>query len=113
MITVITVIGTQRNIPGIPQIEPHRPSENNMTIGLRFRRLPINRGSIKLPMENWIHVRTDATMINGPRVSNCTKVKTDGNAVAMIDPMVGMKFRKKISTAQKLAKSTPTKFNTK
>ena len=50
--TAITVIGTQRNIPGIPQTEPHKPRESNITIGLRFKRLPISRGSIKLPIQN-------------------------------------------------------------
>ena len=68
--TIITVIGTQRNIPGMPQIVPHSPSESKITIGLRFKRLPIKRGSSKLPMQNWIAVSTEAVMINGLRLSN-------------------------------------------
>ena len=113
MIMIMTVIGTHRNMPGIPQTEPHRPRESNMTIGLRLSLLPINFGSIRLPTQNCTPVSTNKVTIKGPSVSNCTSVSTEGKAVAMIEPIVGMKLSKKIRTAQKLAKSTPTIFKTK
>jgi hypothetical protein len=113
MIIMITVIGTQRNIPGMPQTEPHNPRESKITIGLRLSRLPISLGSSRLPMQNCTAVSTEIVAMKGPNVGNCTSVSSEGNKVAMIEPMVGMKLSKKIKTAQKLAKSTPTTLSTK
>ena len=113
MIIIMTVIGTQRNMPGMPQIEPHRPRESRITIGLRLSLLPINLGSIRLPTQNCTPVRTNRVTMKGPSVSNCTSVSTEGKAVAIIEPIVGIKLSRKIKTAQKLAKSTPTIFKTK
>ena len=112
MIIIITVIGTQRNMPGIPHTEPHKPRESKITIGLRFRRFPISLGSIRLPMQNCTAVSTEIVTMKGPSVGNCTSVSSEGKRVAMIEPMVGMKLSKKIKTAQKLAKSTPTILST-
>ena len=112
MIIIITVIGTQRNMPGIPHTDPHRPRESKITIGLRLSRLPISLGSIRLPMQNCTAVSTEIVTKKGPSVGNCISVSSDGNRVAMIEPIVGMKLSKKIKTAQKLAKSTPTSLST-
>ena len=51
-IIIITVIGTDRNIPSTPQIVPHKARENRITRGLRFNDLLMNRGSIMLPTMN-------------------------------------------------------------
>ena len=110
---MITVIGTHKNIPGIPHSVPHRPKDNKMTIGLKLSLCPIKRGSSTLPMQNCKVVNTEMVITKGATVSNWMSVNTEGKRVAMIEPMVGMKFSKKIKTAQKLAKSTPTKESTK
>ena len=104
---MMTVNGTHKNIPGIPHIEPHKANESSKTKGLKFKRLPMRRGSRILPTVNCNPVIAIATMKNGAHPSNCTSVKSAGNAVAIIEPMVGMKFRRNIKTAQKLAESTP------
>ena len=44
-----TVIGTLKNIPIIPQIEPQRAKDNMATNALIFSVLPIIHGSIRLP----------------------------------------------------------------
>ena len=72
MIIMITVIGTQRNMPGMPQTEPHNPRESKMTIGLRLSRLPISLGSSRLPMQNCTAVSTEIVTMKGPNAVSYT-----------------------------------------
>ena len=52
MIIAITVSGTHKNMPTIPQILPQRAKERITTRGLIFRELPVSRGSIMFPIIN-------------------------------------------------------------
>ena len=90
MITAITVMGTHRNMPGIPQSVPQSPSDKRITKGLRFSELPSKRGSRKLPIIIWVAVMPPTTEIIGNGLSNWIKARTDGKAVASIEPIVGM-----------------------
>ena len=112
-IVSITIIGIDRNIPGIPQIVPHVANDNKITSGLRFKFSPIIRGSRKFPSPICTALNPNDTTINGVIVSNCTSVNNAGNIIPNNDPMVGIKFKKKIINAQNAAKSTPTAFITK
>jgi hypothetical protein len=47
----ITSSGTHRNIPGIPQIKPHRERFNRIINGLRFKEFPMSLGSRILPTQ--------------------------------------------------------------
>ncbi len=49
---IITVIGTERIIPMIPQIAPHTLKERITTNELMFKEFPIIFGSKKLPTNN-------------------------------------------------------------
>ena len=53
IILVITMMGTQRNMPTTPQMLPQRVRLMMMTRGLRLRDLPINFGSRMLPTRIW------------------------------------------------------------
>ena len=90
IITAITVIGTQRNMPGIPHREPHRPSDRRITRGLKFSELPSKRGSRKPPIIIWVAVMPPITAIIGNGLSNWIRARTDGKAVARIEPIVGI-----------------------
>ena len=46
MMVMIDMIGTDNNIPGIPQMNPQKVNEITTTKGLRLRDLPVNFGSI-------------------------------------------------------------------
>ena len=50
IIIMITVIGTQRTIPIIPQIEPQKARDIIITKGLIFNESPINLGSKIFPI---------------------------------------------------------------
>jgi hypothetical protein len=65
-----TVIGTLKNIPTIPQIDPQIAKESIATSGLMLSVLPIRRGSTKLPI-NIATVPTPNKMIkNGTNSPN-------------------------------------------
>ena len=110
MMLAITMIGTQRNIPAIPQMLPQKASEMIITKPLIFIDLPISFGSITFPIRNCVVIRREETIIKGDHESNCTIVSRQGSIVAVIDPMVGMKLSKKMSSDQNSAKSTPIAF---
>ena len=90
MIMAITVMGTQRNIPGIPQIEPHTASETRVAKGLMLSEDPIIIGSRKLPMKTWMTARLGVTMRKGTTVSNWTSARSAGKRMPSSEPMVGM-----------------------
>ena len=47
---MITVMGTLKNIPVIPQITPQKERAIIVTKGLTFKELPMSFGSIMLPI---------------------------------------------------------------
>ena len=51
-IAMITIMGTQRNIPSTPQIAPQNAKDSKITIGLKFKLAPIHFGSIRFPTTN-------------------------------------------------------------
>ena len=94
-IITITVIGTDKNIPNTPQIAPHKPKAIKITKGLKFKDLPNKRGSKKLPTTNWMAIIPQVISKNGAQFWNWTKAKAVGKAVAIIAPILGIKFKKK------------------
>ena len=65
----ITVIGTLRSMPEMPQITPQMANVRNTTSGLMFNVSPINFGSTKLPTTNCIAptiARTKKPGVNSP-----------------------------------------------
>ena len=108
--TIVVIInnGTQRNMPGTPQIAPQRARLKRMTTGLRFKDLPVIRGSMILPINTCRAVTPISTVKNKPKSSlDCAKAMSEGNIVATIDPIVGIKLSKKISRPQISAKLMP------
>ena len=89
-IIAITVIGTQRNIPEIPQIAPHTAREARVANGLMLSEAPIIIGSRRLPMRTWMTARLGVTIRNGTRVSNWTSARRAGKTMPRSEPMVGM-----------------------
>ena len=74
IIAVITMMGTERNMPGIPQIMPQKVSDRTIMNELRFSDLPMKAGSITLPTINWTVPRPTVIRRKGVSVSNCTRV---------------------------------------
>ena len=87
----IIIIGTDKNIPIIPQMFPQITSDNIKTNGLRFKLLPVNLGSIMLPIISWVTIIPMVTIVNGRKVSlNCNNDSSIGKTEATIEPKVGM-----------------------
>ena len=63
-------------------------------------------------MTNWTRPTPTRTRTGGQKLWNCRSAKATGSTVPRIEPMVGMKFRKKIVVARKPAYSTPTATST-
>lgn len=102
----IIIIGTDKNIPIMPQIYPHITSDKIRTRGLRFRLLPVNFGSMIFPMISCVVIMPIDTTVNGINVSlNCSNDKSIGKIDATIDPIVGIKLSRKIRIAQNSEKS--------
>ncbi len=70
MIISITVNGTLRNIPAIPQILPHKARESITTSGLRLSEFPIKRGSRILPINSCMKPSEVIMIRNGVKVGN-------------------------------------------
>ena len=101
------VRGTESSMPGIPQSHPQKIREKSTTSGLRFKPRPINFGSSILPTINWMErSRIEITSVL-PMDPDWNSVIAIGGRVATIEPMVGIKFKAKVSTPQSRAKSTP------
>lgn len=64
-IFILTIIGTDKNIPKTPQILPQRASDSRITKGERFSDFPINRGSRIVPIVICIEISITETIING------------------------------------------------
>jgi hypothetical protein len=113
IIIIITVIGTLNSIPGIPQITPHITKERKTTSGLIFKERPINRGSTRFPIINWMAPTIARTNIPGVNSPNCRTEKIAGNKVAISEPMVGIKFKTKMRKDQNNGASIPIATRTK
>jgi hypothetical protein len=104
MIIITTVKGTLTIIPVVPQINPQNIKDRMLTKGLIFIEFPIHFGSIKFPITTWMDPTTKRIIRAIEKSPNCNKENTTGNNVANKEPMVGMKFRRNIRNAQKIAK---------
>ena len=99
--------GTQRNIPGMPQMAPHSTRLSMMTMGLILNEAPIIRGSRMLPMIICRVPMPATTSIGSTKSLDWARAMVAGNRVATMEPMVGMKLSRKISRPQTPGKSTP------
>lgn len=102
-----TMIGTARKAPAIPQIAPQKASDRMIPNDESRSVCPSSTGSSTLPM-------TNCTSVQRPPISRVSvgspvwaSVRTTAITVAMIEPMVGMKFRIKVSMATAPASSSP------
>lgn len=68
IIIIITVIGTDKNIPNIPQMAPQSAKAIRMTKGLRFRDFPRNLGSTILPITNSTVTMPEVMIKNGTQL---------------------------------------------
>ena len=103
----ITEIGTLKIIPNIPHKAPQNDSPIITTKGLTFNESPVSFGSIKFPITNCIPptiIKTHTPGINSPY---CSMANTEGKIVAIREPIVGIKFIRKIRNAQNSGTSTP------
>ena len=96
MIIITTVKGTLTIIPVVPHINPQNIKDKILTKGLMFIEFPIHIGSIKLPIITCIEPTTKRIIRAIEKSPNCNKEKITGNNVANKEPMVGMKFKRKI-----------------
>ena len=99
----IAVSGIATNMPVTPQIAPQAKSENSVTKRLMLSVPPASRGSSTLPMKNCTAPIPASTTAAGATAWNCSSAKAVGSTVPRIEPIVGMKFKKKIVVAQKPA----------
>ena len=81
----ITMIGTDRNMPGMPHNRPQKVSDRRIINELRLSDFPIRAGSTRFPMVNCTAPRPNAMKKNGVRVSNCTRVSKAGNITPRMD----------------------------
>ncbi len=65
----MTVIGTDKNIPRIPQSCPQTANAIKITKGLKFNELPKNLGSIKLPTINWVIIIPPVIKAKGQKLA--------------------------------------------
>lgn len=92
-------MGTQINMPGMPQMLPQNANANNTVSGLKFILLPIQYGSTKFPMINCMAPTAANIQKEAAKPSNITNENTKGNNEAIIDPMFGIKLKEKIKNA--------------
>jgi muconate cycloisomerase len=101
-------MGVARIMPTIPQIMPKKMSPSSTTTGCRSSDSPMTFGSRRLPTVNWMPpgMAMASTFATGPIVG-LRRISGTGSSVEMIDPMLGMKFRRNASTPKTRASSTP------
>ena len=87
MIIKITIIGTLKNIPDIPQSFPMTDKKIKRTIGLMFSALPINLFSKKFPMNKWLRKSKAKIIIEYMKLKFSTIEKITGNNVYIKEPM--------------------------
>ena len=106
-IMAITVNGAARNAPAMPHSAPQIASASNTTIVDRFSDSPVKRGCTKLPIANCQNPTPAATSPTRHSSSNSTSANTVGKAKAISEPIVGIKFKKKIRNDQNNAFGRP------
>jgi hypothetical protein len=90
MIMIATMIGTERNIPGIPQTAAQKARLMMIPKDERRSACPISIGSITLPFRNWIAVTTIKMASVSDGSSSCTKAINTTTMVDRIEPILGM-----------------------
>jgi len=104
-IFIITIRGTDNNIPTIPQILPQNHNETIITSGLKFNLLPINLGSIIFHINTCIPISVELKsneLYN--QNSGWTNENITTNQTAIIDQILGIKFKINIINPQNTAK---------
>ena len=66
------------------------PNDRITTKALTLSDFPIKRGSITLPIRNWVAPSRAATATKGKMAPNWTSASNAGNMIPKSDPMVGM-----------------------
>lgn len=112
IITIITVTGTLKNIPGIPHNIPQNASAKSTTKGLTFMLFPINLGSTKFPIKNCIPPTIKRMDSASPKEPNCANASMEGRNALITIPKNGMKLNKNISKAHKNGAFSPNETNT-
>ena len=101
------VIGTANRAPVTPHNHPQKNREMNTTSRDKFKASPSSLGSRMVPVRIWAAVTqaTTAKGVNPP--PNWAKENNDTAPTAPIDPILGMKLRRKVSNPQTTANWTP------
>jgi hypothetical protein len=99
-------MGTAINMPAIPQMYPQNNNESNITTGCNPKFSPSNFGSTIFPMKNCVEDNKLNININENPKLNCKKIIGVAAKIAIMDPILGMKLRKKVMVARSRATST-------
>ncbi len=99
------VKGTANIIPTIPHIYPQKINEIKIIMGDKLRLFPVIFGSIAFPMINCVNMRPAITNTTRREKPNFKIPIITGNAVAIMEPKLGIKFNTKINNAEKITKS--------
>ena len=84
------VKGTASIMPMIPQMYPQKINEIKIIMGDKLRLLPVILGSMALPITNWVTIKPAATNITLTEKPYCKIPISTGNAVAIIEPKLGI-----------------------
>ena len=99
-------IGTAINIPAMPQMYPQNNNESKMTTGCSPKFSPSNFGSSIFPMKNCVEDnKLNINIKENPKL-NCKKMIGVAASIAIIEPIFGMKLKKKVMVASNSATST-------
>ena len=96
------VSGTDRIIPVGPSIHPQKLIESKITIADNPSPLLIIFGSIKFPITISINTKKPLTHKHVAKLV-VINAKIIGGIAAIIEPMIGMKFKKNAKTAHSMA----------
>ena len=86
-IIIITINGTAKIMPVMPQMAPHTESDSIMNTGLRFSELPIMRGSRKFSTRLWAPQRKARMIAEVGKDPNCSRASTVGNNMPSGEPI--------------------------
>ena len=86
---MVMVMGTDRNIPTGPSINPQKRRERNTTSVDRPKHFPMILGSRKFPITLWISINV-AKVQRAPPNPNCTKAKRTAGIEDMIEQIFGI-----------------------
>ena len=91
-IFMITVNGTENNIPPIPQIDPQKNKLSKITTGDTSNLFPANLGSIIFPKTIWVIINKNNKTSNPTPKPEFTKWDNPTIPTAKIEPIFGIKF---------------------